>query len=73
MTRIDSTINLGFAGHVKYQAAGRGPGEKLESRGSNFSRSSISCRTSRKLSRRSWRSSTVRSILALYFSAGGGC
>ncbi len=30
IARIDSTINLGFAGRVKFQAAGRGPGEKLE-------------------------------------------
>ncbi len=30
MARMDVTINLGFAGRVKFQAAGRGPGEKLE-------------------------------------------
>ncbi len=30
MARIDSTISLGFVGRVKLQAAGRGPGEKLE-------------------------------------------
>ena len=30
MARIDGTISLGFAGRVKFQAAGRGPGEKLE-------------------------------------------
>ncbi len=30
MTRMDGTISLGFAGRVKFQAAGRGPEEKLE-------------------------------------------
>ncbi len=30
MARMDGTISLGFAGRVKFQAAGRGPGEKLE-------------------------------------------
>ncbi len=30
LARVDSTINLGFAGRVKFQAAGLGPGEKLE-------------------------------------------
>ncbi len=30
MAWIDGTISLGFAGRVKFQAAGRGPGEKLE-------------------------------------------
>ncbi len=30
IARIDSTISLGFAGRVKFQAAGQGPGEKLE-------------------------------------------
>ncbi len=30
MARIDGTFSLGFAGRVKFQAAGRGPGEKLE-------------------------------------------
>ncbi len=30
MARIDGTINLGFAGRVRFQAAGRCPGEKLE-------------------------------------------
>ena len=30
MARMDGTISLGFAGRVKFQAAGRGPGEKME-------------------------------------------
>ncbi len=30
MARIEGTISLGFTGRVKFQAAGRGPGEKLE-------------------------------------------
>ncbi len=30
LARIDGIINLGFAGRVKFQAAGRGPAEKLE-------------------------------------------
>ena len=30
MARIDGTINLGFAGRVRFQAAGYGPREKLE-------------------------------------------
>ncbi len=30
MARVDCTIDLGFVGHVRFQAAGFGPGEKLE-------------------------------------------
>ncbi len=30
MARMEGTISLGFAGRVKFQGAGRGPGEKLE-------------------------------------------
>ena len=30
MARIDCTISLGFAGRVRFQAAGRGTGEKLK-------------------------------------------
>ncbi len=30
MARMDGTINLGFVGRIKFQAAGRGPGENLE-------------------------------------------
>ncbi len=30
IARIDGTISLGFASRVKFQAAGRGPAEKLE-------------------------------------------
>ncbi len=68
MARIDSTINLGFAGRVRFQAAGRSQARSFMSSRSHLCKRRVVCRTSRRLSRRSWQSSKIRSILALFLS-----
>ncbi len=69
MARIDGTISLGFAGCVKFQERGEDPVRSWRNRGSGSSKSNASCRSSRRLSSKSWRTSTARLILESFPSS----